>query len=123
MPVEEFYASGGISQKNPMAMQVYADVINVPVKIAGSLQGPALGSVIFGAVAAGGAAGGYNSIFEATWKMGKLKDEVYMPQPKNAAIYDELYAEYSQLHDYFGRGANDVMKRLKMIKKAVARLK
>ncbi len=117
VPVEEFYASGGISQKDPMTMQIYADVLGLPVKIAGSLQGPALGSAIFGAVAAGSARGGYDTIFEGAKVMGKLKDTVYTPIPENRAVYDKLYAEYSVLHDYFGRGANDVMKRLKEIKK------
>ena len=51
--------------------------------------------------------------------MGKLKDTVYTPIPENVAIYDKLFAEYKLLHDYFGRGANDVMKRLKKIKKEV----
>lgn len=121
VPIEEFYASGGISQKNAMAMQIYADVLNMPVKIAGSTQGPALGSAIFGAVAAGKACGGYDDIFEAARKMGKLRDEVYLPNPENAKIYDKLYQEYSILHDYFGRGTNDVMKRLKQLKKAVVK--
>jgi L-ribulokinase len=116
VPVEEFFASGGISQKDPMTMQIYADVINMPVKIAGSLQGPALGSAIFGAVAAGAAAGGYDSVFEAARVMGKIKDTIYQPIPENAAIYNQLFTEYRTLHDYFGRGANDVMKRLKEIK-------
>ena len=113
--VEEFYASGGISQKNPFMMQVYADVLNMPVKIAGSDNGPALGSAIFGAVAAGSAAGGYD-VFIAAEKMGKLKDIVYLPNAENAMVYDKLYAEYKTLHDYFGCGENDVMKRLKQIK-------
>jgi len=117
VPVDEFYASGGISQKNPMAMQIYADICNIPVKIAGSTQGPALGSAIFAAVAAGKAEGGYDDIFNATKKMGNLKDLVYQPIPQNVAVYEKLYAEYDKLHDYFGRGENDVMKRLKQIKK------
>jgi len=117
MDAEEFYASGGIPQKDPMTMQIYADVLNMPVRIAGSLQGPALGSAIFGAVAAGSALGGYDSVIDAARVMGKLKDTVYMPDKKRAAVYDKLYDEYTILHDYFGRGANDVMKRLKAIKK------
>lgn len=115
--VNEFYASGGISQKNPMAMQIYADIINLPIKIGGSSQGPALGSAIFGAVAAGSDKGGYDDVFEAARVMGKLKDTVYTPIPENVEVYNKLYEEYSTLHDYFGRGANDVMKRLKEIKK------
>ena len=118
VPIREFYASGGISQKNAVAMQIYADVINLPVRIAGSLQGPALGSAIFGAVAAGEAAGGYADIFAATQAMGKLRDDVYLPQAENVKVYDKLYEEYTILHDYFGRGANDVMKRVKALKKS-----
>lgn len=114
--VNEFIASGGISQKNPMAMQIYADVLNLPIHIGGSAQGPALGSAIFGAVAAGKEKGGYDSVFEAAGVMGKLKDVVYTPIPENVKAYDELYAEYDLLHDYFGRGANDAMKRLKAIR-------
>lgn len=117
VPVEEFYASGGISLKNPMAMQIYADIIKVPIKIGGTSQGPALGSAIFGAVAAGSKQGGYDDVFKAARIMGKLRDTVYMPNSENSKIYDKLYSEYSILHDYFGRGANDVMKRLKEIKK------
>lgn len=114
--VNEFYASGGISYKNPMIMQIYADVIDLPVKIGGSLQGPALGSAIFGAVAAGIKNGGYDDIFEASRHMGKLDEKIYYPIPKNVAIYKELYKEYRILHDYFGYGQNKVMKRLKEIK-------
>lgn len=115
--VNEFYASGGISQKDPMTMQIYADVIKMPVKIAGSAQGPAFGSAIFASVAAGSAAGGYDSIFEAARAMGKVKDKIYYPIEQNSRIYDKLFAEYKTLHDYFGRGQNDVMKRLKELKK------
>ncbi len=117
VPVTEFYASGGISQKDPMTMQIYADVIGMPIKIAGSTQGPALGSAIFGAVAAGKEKGGYDDVFEAGQRMGKLKDTVYLPNPKAQAVYDKLYAEYNLLHDYFGRGENTVLKRLKAIKR------
>lgn len=119
VPVDEFYAAGGISQKDPMTMQIYADVINMPIKIAGSTQGPALGSSIFGAVAAGKERGGYDSVFDAAKVMGKLKDVVYTPIPENVEVYNKLFAEYKELHDYFGRGGNDVMKRLKAIKKEV----
>ena len=119
VPVNEFYASGGISQKNPLTMQIYADVISMPVKIAGSEQGPALGSAIFASVAAGKEAGGYDSIFEAAGAMGKIKDRIYNPIPENADVYDKLFSEYRILHDYFGRGPNDVMKRLKDMKNKV----
>ena len=119
VPVEEFYASGGISQKDALAMQIYADVLNMPVKIAGSEQGPALGSAIFASVAAGKAAGGHDDVFEAARIMGNVKDYAYTPIPENVEIYNKLFAEYRTLHDYFGRGANDVMKRLKDLKKSL----
>lgn len=118
--VNEFYASGGISQKNPFMMQVYSDVLDMPIKIAGSEQGPALGSAIFAAVAAGSENGGYDSVVEASKVMGKLKDIVYYPNKENALIYEQIYKEYLLLHDYFGRGTNDVMKRLKNIKAKVS---
>jgi L-ribulokinase len=114
--VNEFYASGGISQKDAMTMQIYADVLNMPVKIAGSDQGPALGSAIFAAVAAGEEKGGYESVAKAAESMGKLKDIVYYPDEKRAEVYNALYQEYNILHDYFGCGINDVMKRLKNLK-------
>ena len=113
--VKTFYAAGGISQKDPMTMQIYSDVLNVPVKIAGTTQCGSLGSAIFGAVAAGAANGGYDDVFEAAKVMGKVKDTVYYPIEENVKIYDKIYAEYKTLHDYFGRGENNVMKRLKKI--------
>lgn len=110
--IAEFYAAGGIAKKDPMTMQIYADVIKMPVRIAGSDQGGALGSAIFGAVAGGG----YPDVYKAASVMGKVLDTVYTPIPENSAVYDKLFAEYKTLHDYFGRGGNDVMKRLKAMK-------
>jgi L-ribulokinase len=111
-----FVASGGISQKNAMMMQIYADVLNMPVRVAGTAQGPALGSAIFGAVAAGSRAGGYDDVFEAARHMGRAENREYTPCQEAVAVYDQLFQEYRVLHDYFGRGENDVMKRLKAIK-------
>lgn len=116
IPVDEFYAAGGIALKNPMLMQIYSDVLNMPIYIAGSAQGPALGSAIFGSVAAGEKNGGYDDVFTAGAHMGKLKSTVYRPSAENAAVYDKLFAEYKKLHDYFGVEGNNVMKRLKKIK-------
>jgi L-ribulokinase len=113
--VDEFYASGGIAQKDPMTMQIYADVLNMPVHIADSAQGPARGAAIFGAVAAGGAAGGYESVFEGARIMGKVKPEIYVPNTESAAVYAKLFKEYTTLCAYFGRGENNVMKRLKAL--------
>jgi len=112
VPVEAFYASGGISQKNALAMQIYADVLGMPIRVADAAQGPALGSAIFAAVAAGE----YGSVGEAARSMGAGSKKTYLPDEENAAVYEKLYQEYKILHDYFGRGVNDVMKRLKAIK-------
>ena len=114
--VHEIYAAGGISQKNPMMMQIYADVLNLPVYIADTTQCGALGSAMMAAVAAGPDRGGYDSIYTAASRMSRIREEYYRPNPEHTAIYDRLYREYQLLHDYFGRGANDVMKRLKQIK-------
>jgi L-ribulokinase len=119
VPVDEFYASGGIAQKNPMMMQIYSDVTGLPIRIAGSSQGPALGSAIFAAVAAGKENGGYDDVFSAALAMGQLDEKIYTPIPENKVVYDKIYAEYSILHDYFGRGENNVMKHMKEIKKQV----
>jgi L-ribulokinase len=116
VPIHELVACGGLPEKNKLLMQIYADVTGCPFKLSASSQTPALGSAMFGAVAAGKAAGGYDSIFDAAGKMARLKDEVFLPIPENQKVYDQLYAEYLRLHDYFGRGDNDVMKRLKHIK-------
>jgi len=116
VPVNEIVATGGLPDRNKLLMQIYADVTGRPIKIAGTSQGGALGSAMHGAVAAGKAAGGYDSIVEATKAMARLRDEAYEPNPANKAVYDKLFAEYVTLHDYFGRGANDVMKRLKKLK-------
>jgi L-ribulokinase len=97
-------------------MQIYADVMNREIKIADSKQTPALGAAMFGAVAAGSAKGGYDNIVDAAHKMARVRKETFRPIPKHAEVYEKLYREYTALHDYFGRGANNVMKRLKSIR-------
>ncbi len=111
VPVNELVIAGGL-QKNKLLMQIYADVTERPLSIVDSEQGPALGSAIHAAVAAGA----YDSVNEAASAMGKIKQHVYAPIASNQAIYADLFAEYLTLHDYFGRGANDAMKRLKRIR-------
>lgn len=118
VPVNGLYAAGGIAQKDKLMMQIYSDVTNMELRISASAQTPALGSAMFGAVAAGKANGGYDSIVDAAKAMGRVMDKYYKPIPGNATVYDRLYSEYEKLHDYFGRGENDVMKRLKNIKEA-----
>jgi L-ribulokinase len=123
VPVNELVACGGLPEKNKLLMQIYADVTGREFKVSASAQTPALGSAMFGAVAAGQAAGGYASIYDAAPKMARLKKETYKPNPAAQKVYEQLYVEYVTLHDYFGRGANPVMKRLKKIKAEVRGLR
>ncbi|GAA0137767.1 ribulokinase [Paenibacillus sp. YSY-4.3] len=116
--VDALYACGGLPQKNRLLMQIYADVTNREIFVADSKQTPALGAAMFAAVAAGEEAGGYDTILDAAERMARVKEETFKPIPENVEIYDRLFQEYSKLHDYFGRGENDVMKRLKSIKKS-----
>jgi len=113
VPVNEVIACGGLAEKSPLIMQIYADVTGRPFKLSASDQTPALGSAMFGAVAAGPDAGGYASIEDAARAMARLKDHSYGPDPAATAVYDVLYREYVRLHDYFGRGENNVMKTLR----------
>jgi L-ribulokinase len=119
VPVNEMVACGGLPEKNKLLMQIFADVTGRELKVTASKQTPALGSAMFGAVAAGKAVGGYDTIFEAARYMARLKDEVFKPISANQKVYDQLYAEYLRLHNYFGRGENKVMKTLKRIKAEV----
>jgi L-ribulokinase len=108
IPVKDFIVAGGLL-KNPFVMQIYADVLRRPLHLIGSDQGPALGSAIHAAVAAGA----HPDVHAASKAMGKLERDAYAPDPAAADPYDELYADYSRLHDYFGRGSDDIMHRLR----------
>jgi L-ribulokinase len=116
MPINDIVTCGGLPERNQLLMQIYADVTGRELRVGESLQAPALGSAMFGAVAAGTRAGGYDSIVDATSRMARLQETVYRPNPAYGHVYDDLFAEYRVLHDYFGRGTNDVMKRLKQIR-------
>jgi len=116
VPIRELIATGGLPDRNKLLMQIYSDVTGLPIYIPEATQIGALGSAMHGAVAAGAAAGGYDSIVDASLKMARLREQSYQPIAENKAVYDKLFAEYVTLHDYFGRGENDVMKRLKTIK-------
>jgi L-ribulokinase len=117
--VKELVAAGGLPERNKLLMQIFADVTGREIKVVGTPQAGSLGSAMHGAVAAGARAGGYDDIKQAAAKMAHLKDEKYVPIAAHRRVYDQLYAEYVTLHDYFGRGANDVMKRLKRLKAEV----
>ena len=118
VPVTELVAAGGLL-KNEFVMQVYADVTRLPLSLIISEQGPALGSAIHAAVAAGA----YPDVPAAAAAMGGRHEAVYRPDPASAGTYDRMYAEYLLLHDYFGRGANEVMHRLRALRDEVLRRK
>jgi L-ribulokinase len=120
--VKTLYACGGLPEKNKLLMQIYADATGREIKIARPLQTcSALGSAMHGAVAAGRGTGGYDSIFEAARHMAHVEKASYSPRRDHREVYDALFREYQTLHDYFGRGANDVMKRLKALKRSSQR--
>jgi L-ribulokinase len=108
VPVTELFAAGGLV-KNPLVMQIYADVTRMPVHVIGSDQGPALGSAIHAAVAAGA----YPDIFAASEAMGRVKRDAFVPDERRADAYEPLYEDYTRLHDHFGRGGDDIMHRLR----------
>ena len=107
-PVHTIKVAGGIANKNALMMQIYADVLGIEIGVCQSTQAGALGSAIYGAVAAGV----YPDFASAAKAMGAPVAKIYTPNPENQKAYEKLYAEYVTLHDYFGRGGNDVMHRL-----------
>ncbi len=117
--VEAITCCGGLPERNPLLMQIYADVSGRTLRVAKSAQTCALGSAMHGAVAAGAARGGFATIQDAADAMAGVRDEAFTPDPDAHAVYQDLYAEYARLHDLFGRGAEDVMKRLKALKARV----
>ena len=112
VPVTEFIVAGGL-KRNRLLMQIYADVLRRPISVAASDQAPAVGSAIHAAVAAGL----YPDVTAASEVMGRVEQAAYEPDQARSDVYDELYAEYRTLHDYFsGRpewAGNDVLHRLR----------
>jgi L-ribulokinase len=100
--IKEVVNCGGIAEKNPLIMQIYADVTGREMKISRSVQTCALGSAIAGAVVAGKAAGGHDSYVDAQAVMCGVKDKTFKPIAKNVEIYKQVYKLYKQLHDSFG---------------------
>lgn len=121
VPIDRIICCGGIAEKNPMLMQIYADVTGCTMQVSRSDQTCALGAALAASVIAGEAQGGYASFAEAQAAMTGVKDVEYVPNPEAQAVYDALYAQYRVLHDAFGgvsESANlaGVMKTLLQIK-------
>jgi L-ribulokinase len=119
--VDRIVACGGLPERNRLLMQLTADITGREVDIAASTQAGAVGSAMHGAVAAGAAGGGYDSIEEAAAAMARPHTRTCVPGADAAATYARLHAEYRTLHDYFGRGGNDVMKRLRALQHEATR--
>ena len=121
--VDEIVVCGGIAGKNPLLLQIYADVLGMPLELSASEQTCALGAAIFAAVAAGPDSGGYGTVEEAQQAMTGTREGPYEPRVSASGreSYDELYSLYSRLHDAFG-GVNreadlgDVMKNLSTLR-------
>ncbi|KAF0139003.1 MAG: L-ribulokinase [Stygiobacter sp.] len=127
VPIKEVVNCGGLASKNPLLMQIYADITNRPMKISKSDQTPALGAAMFSAVAASKNGGGYNSIEEAQ-KCMTGTTSVFNPIHENVDVYKKLYKLYKQMHDGFGTkewngGMYNVMKELLNIRDEVRRSK
>jgi L-ribulokinase len=117
--VGEFIVAGGLL-KNQFLMQVYADVLRRPLSLIGSEQGPALGSAIHAAVAAGA----YPDVPAASAAMGRRTEAAYVPDETRADGYDRLYAEYRELHDHFAgsaHGGSGVLHRLRALRNEATR--
>jgi L-ribulokinase len=121
--IKQVVCCGGIAEKNPMLMQIYADITGCQMKVSRSAQTCALGSAIAGAVVGGV----YKNFASAQKAICGLKPKTFKPDKKAVAVYKQLYAQYKKLHDGFGvkgtkQDISGVMKELLAIKeKANAR--
>ena len=119
--ITEVINCGGIAEKNPLLMQIYADVTGREMKISRSPQSCALGAAIAAAVVAGKNNGGYDNFADAQAAMCGIKERTFTPEPKSRNTYQQLYELYKKLHDAFGLKSfsdslADIMKKLLTIK-------
>ncbi|MBL9166368.1 MAG: ribulokinase [Verrucomicrobiales bacterium] len=111
--IRRLVGCGGLAKKNPLLMQIYADVTGRPIQVASSEQACALGAAMHGAVAAGL----YRDVRQAAQRMARIEAKSYRPNPKHKRVYDSLYSEYLRMHDFFGRDPQSPMKRLRQLRK------
>lgn len=103
VPIKQVAALGGVAKKSPLVMQIMADALNMPVKVATSSQTVALGSAMFAAVVGGI----YASIGDAQKAMGKGFEKEYKPVLENAEKYLKLYEKYERLGDYIEKESDN----------------
>jgi L-ribulokinase len=113
VPVDDLTIGGGMV-RNPFVLQIYADVLNRPLRVVATEQSCAVGSAIHAAVAAGA----HPDIHAASAAMGRVREDTVDPDPDRAAAYDPLFAIYTELHDHFGRGGSDSLRRLRSLRHA-----
>lgn len=117
LKINEICACGGLARKSPVIMQIFADILGIRIRTVESSQTIALGSAIMGALAAGKENGGYDSLEDAVLHMSQLSNKYYEPDLEKREIYDCCFREYERLHDYFGKGRNNVMHLLQKMNK------
>ncbi|MGE8203885.1 ribulokinase [Heyndrickxia sp. NPDC080065] len=116
MKINEIIACGGLPQRNNLLMQIYADILNIPIKVSHSDYAPAIGAAILGAVAAGKEKNGYDEIEEAIKQMAQPIEKTYYPNPENVSTYETIFNYYKELHNYFGLQHAKIMKTLKQLR-------
>jgi len=116
VPINEIIVTGGAPTHNNLLLNILANVTRMEIKLAKCTYTSALGSAMYAAVAAGESRGGYATIQDASKKMAHLKEETFIPNNNDKKTYNRLYSEYTLLHDYFGYGHNNAMKRLKNLR-------
>lgn len=118
MDVNRIVAGGGLPKRNPLLMQIYADVLDMPLQISHSEYSPGIGAAILGAVAATSQHGGYDTIDEAMKNMVIPSTEIFYPNKDHVKIYKNLYSIYDNIHQYFGIDHPELMTDLITLKKA-----
>lgn len=119
VPINEIIVAGGESITNKLLLNIMANVTRTEIKVAKSQDTSALGAAMYAAVAAGESRGGYSSIQDASNKMAHLSSKSFVPNNNDKKTYNRLYTEYTLLHDYFGYGHNNAMKRLKNLRTSI----
>ncbi len=119
VPINEIIVAGGKTIRNELLLEILANVSRMEIKVTDTPHTSALGSAMYAAVAAGESRGGYDTIQEAAQKMAHLSTKTYIPNNNDKKTYNRLYSEYTLLHDYFGYGHNNAMKRLNTIRNAI----
>ena len=99
LPIRRIMAAGGIARKDPLMMQIYADVLNCPIAVSEATQAGALGSAVYAAVAGGL----YQTVTDAADAMAAKVERVYAPNAEAVEAYERLYRRYREMHDGFGK--------------------